>query len=161
MTEYSCRYCREGQVLTVLPLDRGNKSTNTLEDTFSGCMLGTSLNKLCHILVCILPLIGHRLRSIAYFCHCPMVTKSVLYFSSYRLGKKGRKDVLSAARSFHPVGERSFWLMICLICAHPSAWNIVILSWYSISPLIFTQLLSKWAVSLRNTSLIRKRESPF
>lgn len=72
MTEYFCRYNREGQVLAVLPLDRGNKSPYTLEDTFPDCTLGTSLHKLCHILLCIMLLIGHRCISTAYFCHCLM-----------------------------------------------------------------------------------------
>jgi hypothetical protein len=48
----------------------GNKSPCTLEATYPDCMLGTSLHKLCHILLCILLLIGHRHISTTQFCHC-------------------------------------------------------------------------------------------
>lgn len=96
MTEYSCRYSWEGQVLTVLPLDRGNKSTSTLEDTLSDCMLGTSLHKLCNILVCIMPLIGHRLKSVVFFCHCLMAIKSVLCKGDPYLQRK-EQDILPRA----------------------------------------------------------------
>lgn len=100
VTEYSWRDYGEGQVLPVLPLDRGNKSPCTLEDTFPGCMLGTSLHKLCHILLCILPLIGHSLKSVAYFCHSLRGKESVFCLNRYQPGKeRGRKRHWAAKSS--------------------------------------------------------------
>lgn len=54
---------REGQVLAVLPLDRGDKSLSTPEDSLLVGKLGTSLSRLCHTLPCRSSLIGLALWS--------------------------------------------------------------------------------------------------
>lgn len=48
----------EGQVLAVLPLDRGDKSLSTPEDSLPVGKLGTSLSRPCHTLPCRSSLIG-------------------------------------------------------------------------------------------------------
>lgn len=81
----------ESQVLTVLPLDRGNKSPYTLEDSSPDCMLGTSLHKLCHTLLCILLLIGHRNTSTTQFCDCLMGEIAIFFHRQIQAWKGQRK----------------------------------------------------------------------
>lgn len=52
---------REGQVLAVLALDRGDKSLSTPEDSLPVGKLGTSLSRPCHTLPCRSSLIGPAL----------------------------------------------------------------------------------------------------
>lgn len=95
----------------------------TLEDTFPDCMLGTSLHKLCHVLLCILLLTGHRRTSTAYFCHV-LWGRYTFFLHRQTQAWKGHEENDIVCPKISNFSKICSWLMIFLTCPNPISWCI-------------------------------------